>query len=166
MDTRYRPGWMVSLLVGAGLSALASQWSGVIWGKHPPHASLLSPWFAWSRVEWEGSREVQATVDSLRTASMAYHAAFGAFEEAPTFPRPHDAVDQQPVEVDPAIGREGPGYLPDGPLWGAYTVLVREDGRDFLVVGSADTDVDGRPVVWAASSTLTPVQVTAETDVR
>ena len=51
------------------------------------------------------------------------------------------------------------GWSPDGRVRGSYTVLVREDGRDFLIVGVGDMDADGQQAIYFASGEARVTQV-------
>jgi len=103
--------------------------------------------------------EVPMNVDGLKTASLAYDAAFDTLVEVPVFPRPFSELDRSrhPVVLEGQLGTLG--WSPDGEVRGAYRVLVREDGKDFLVVGAMDLDADGRPAVYSASKTFNAIRL-------
>ena len=90
--------------------------------------------------------EVPGNVDGIKTAQLAYDAAFDGFVANPTpRPRPIAELDRRGVPwVDDAGFREI-GWTPDGPVRGTYWTEVSADGQDFVVHGMIDIDQDGEP---------------------
>jgi len=104
--------------------------------------------------------EAPSIVSSLRGTQLAHDASFDRLVPLTTFPRPHAALDFSRHAVEPNEGLDTLRWQPDGELRGAYTVLVREDGSDFLVVGVLDTDDDDFPAVYFASRTTSAQALT------
>ncbi len=93
--------------------------------------------------------EVPGNVDGIRTAEMAYDAAFDAYVEVPAWPRPVTSLGKTAVEWQENKAWQDLGWRPDGQVRGTYWVEV--SGGDFEVHGLCDVDGDGRPAEYIAT---------------
>ncbi len=109
--------------------------------------------------------EVAGNVNGLKTAELAYEAAFDQFVSVPLWPRPLAGLNGAAVRFeDPAVPPEYQqiGWRPDGLVTGTYSVDVSADGVDFTVNGWQDLDGDGVPAHWQASRLENAHRVTPE----
>jgi hypothetical protein len=113
-----------------------------------------------ARARYRG--ELEANLEGIRTAERAYEAAFDHYLPAGVHPRQVDALDAQPVRWTGGTAFDDLGWMPDGPVVGAYQVDVAPDGSDFTVHGWADLDGDGVPAHWTASAHGRPERVSPE----
>jgi hypothetical protein len=96
--------------------------------------------------------EIPSNVDSLRTAELAYRAAFDIFVPmAGPLPRPIRGLDRRLVEWTPTPESELLGWKPDGRVRGTYWVELSPEGDDFTVHGLCDIDQDGEPAHYVAT---------------
>ncbi|MDP2307783.1 MAG: prepilin-type N-terminal cleavage/methylation domain-containing protein [Pseudomonadota bacterium] len=89
--------------------------------------------------------ELPGIVDSLKTAELAYDAAFDAYLELPLQPRLDDALDKQMVDWTTDPSWQAIGWGPDGKVRGNYQVglsQIDHPGVPFLVTGRTDIDGD------------------------
>jgi hypothetical protein len=106
--------------------------------------------------------EVPPNVDGIKTALIAYEAAFDKFLPI-----------RDPVPVDPLMLGKGPhdwpagtafdelGWSPYGQVRGTYWVEVSPDGLDFTVYGVCDVDGDGDQATYTATKTTSAILETA-----
>ena len=87
--------------------------------------------------------EAMSNVDGLKTALLAYDAAFDVFMAASPWPRPVEAVDSSPTKWSRGSAFDTLGWAPDGEVRGSYSIDVTPDGRDFTVHAWIDGDGDG-----------------------
>lgn len=92
--------------------------------------------------------ELPPNVEGIRTAQVAYYAAFDQFVDAPVSPRPDSALGKQRIEWITNDGYDVIGWSPDGSVRGNYLTEVAGSGSDFTVRAKADLDVDGIPAVY------------------
>ncbi len=101
--------------------------------------------------------EVPSNVDGIKTAELAYDAAFDEF--VPTAPHPRrvqeltgDAVPwRNPTDFNTL------GWSSDGDVRGTYWVDVPPDGSDFTVHGAVDIDGDGTVAHYTATKSINTV---------
>lgn len=98
--------------------------------------------------------ELPPNLEGIRTAEMAYFAAFDRYLPVP-----------EPVPVDPLMlsGSTTPwpsgtafddlGWSPDGVVRGTYWVEVSGDGQSFTAHAMSDLDLDGEPAHYIATET-------------
>jgi type IV pilus assembly protein PilA len=98
--------------------------------------------------------EVPPNVDGIKTAEIAYEAAFDEYVAAGPSP-----VDAWQVGRDPRVwtsdeGFTALGWEPSGQVRGAYWVEVAPDGTDFTVYGVCDVDGDGDLATYMATRSM------------
>ncbi|GDX80883.1 hypothetical protein LBMAG42_26940 [Deltaproteobacteria bacterium] len=94
--------------------------------------------------------EVPGYVDGIKTAELAYDAAFDEFVPAGSEDEARRAVSKTPHEWRRDSAWDRLGWMPDGPLRGGYWVEVH--GGDFTVHGICDVDGDGVYAEYTATS--------------
>ena len=107
--------------------------------------------------------EVPANVDGIRTAQLAYDAAFDEFVYiSEPVPRSPDFLDGQAVPWNDFGGDFGElGWAPDGHVRGTYWVESGGSGiADFTVHGMIDADGDGWPAHYTATKSISATMVT------
>ena len=102
--------------------------------------------------------EAPANVDGIRTALLAYKAAFdGPYESCSSSNEAHTLLwSKSPKEPRDWQGGgcwDRLGWAPDGQVRGVYWVEASEDGEDFMVWGMTDIDGDTAPALYSATST-------------
>jgi len=109
--------------------------------------------------------EVPSYVDGIKTAELAYDAAFDAFIEVPD-PHPRDLgwLDSTPASWSSGTNFDTLGWAPDGMVRGAYWVELVDGGTDFIVYGVSDVDGDGLAATYTATKStnamlLTPIDI-------
>lgn len=100
-----------------------------------------------------------AHVRGLRTAEMAYHAAFDAYLPMPVWPRPVAELTPEPVPWPEGSDYDILGWSPAEAVRGTFQIEVAVDGSDFTVHGWQDLDGDGVPARWTATRTDGPALV-------
>jgi type IV pilus assembly protein PilA len=105
--------------------------------------------------------EVPSNVDGVKTAQLAYDAAFDEFITQSTF-MPSSTVNkqQQAWSGGGASGFDTLGWSPDGDVRGAYKVSTTSS-TDFLVTGICDVDGDGAQVTYTARKSVNAALTTA-----
>ena len=112
-------------------------------------ASIAIPAFVGMNMKAKRA-EVPANVDGIKTAQLAYDAAFDTFVHIPEpWPRPVGALGRSQVRWDPGSDFDTLGWAPDGQVRGTYWVVVH--GDDFEVHGMIDADGDGQPAHYMAT---------------
>jgi len=99
--------------------------------------------------------EVPPNVDGIKTALIAYDAAFDTFMEI------RDPVPLDPLMLGPN-GVDWPsdtpfrdlGWEPYGQVRGTYWVDLSTDGTDFTVHGMCDVDGDAEPAHYTATKSI------------
>lgn len=89
--------------------------------------------------------ELPGVVDGIKTAEMAYDAAYDEFVELPLQPRGDDALDKDAVPWTTDNAWQAIGWSPDGDVRGNYQVglsAIDHPGVEFLATGRADVDGD------------------------
>ena len=102
--------------------------------------------------------EIPSNVDGIKTAELAYDAAFDTFVVESTG-RP----DTSPGKTQRAwvAGNFATlGWAPDGNVRGTYSVTTTSS-TDFNVVGTSDVDGDGTKTSFTASKTINTTMVSA-----
>ena len=101
--------------------------------------------------------EVPANVDGIKTAELAYEAAFDNFVPVPEF-HPSANVGKASRTWAPGSSFDTLGWAPDGKVRGAYKVDVFSS--DFQVTGIIDSDADGELATYTAMKSTTTAQIT------
>lgn len=99
--------------------------------------------------------EVPPNVDGIKTAEIAYEAAFDMFLAIPEpVPREIGSLDYEPQEWPRGTLFDELGWEPSGWVRGTYWVELNEDGSDFTVHGMCDLDGDGEPAHYTATRAI------------
>jgi prepilin-type N-terminal cleavage/methylation domain-containing protein len=89
--------------------------------------------------------ELPGVIDGIKTAEIAYEAAYDAHVELPLQPRGDADLDKNAVTWTSDSAWQSIGWSPDGEVRGNYQVglsQVDHPGVAFLVTGRADVDSD------------------------
>ncbi|MFZ5476305.1 MAG: type IV pilin protein [Myxococcota bacterium] len=130
------PGWfgaVVVILVAVFLCAGAVPVMGIV-------AAIAIPNFVSMQLKAKRA-EVPATVDAIKVAELAHHAAFDTWVAAGSERDARSRVGKQKQLPPRDPGWEKLGWAPADPQYGAYWVVVTGDG--FEVHGVSDVDGDG-----------------------
>lgn len=94
--------------------------------------------------------QLHAMVDGIRTAEIAYEAAFDTWVPVPeAVPRPVEALDRYAIHWPSGTAFDDLGWEPDTTVHGTFWVEADEHG--FTVHGMCDMDEDGVPAHVTAS---------------
>lgn len=116
-----------------------------------PFAAIAVPNFV--EMQFRAKRaEVPSNVDGIKTAQLAYHAAFDTYVEVPRTPRGRPG--KAAVVWAPAPAWQELGWAPDGAVRGVYWVDVSADGSDFTVHGLSDVDGDFVQAEYTATKSV------------
>lgn len=102
--------------------------------------------------------EVPSNVDGIKTAQLAYDAAFDTFIEAVDYP---GSVGKAQQVWDPSSsgGFLTLGWGPDGQVRGSYSVASLSS-TDFRVIGYCDVDGDTNQASFTATKSVNAVMTT------
>ena len=103
--------------------------------------------------------EVPSNVDGIKTAQLAYDAAFDTFIQQTSF---HPTSSPGKTQIDWTVGSsfDTLGWAPDGKVRGAYKV-VTTSSTDFTVTGIADVDGDGTQSSFTSTKSINAVMNSA-----
>ncbi len=104
--------------------------------------------------------EVPSNVDGIKTAVIAYDAAFDGYVAAAKYPASAPTEAQKDWYSAGSGGFQTIGWHPDGQVRGVYWVVVTDGGRDFEVHGICDLDGDGSVAEYVATSSTNATLVT------
>jgi type IV pilus assembly protein PilA len=93
--------------------------------------------------------EVPSNVDGIKTAELAYDAAFDAFVQEATW-RPTTPLDKTQQAWPTGTGFATIGWAPDGAVRGQYS-LVSNGTTGFTVSGRCDVDNDNSNATFSAT---------------
>lgn len=100
--------------------------------------------------------EVPGNVDGIKTAEIAYDAAFDGFVAAADYPAITSKA-QNTWTATASGGFQTIGWAPDGPVRGSYMVALQADATtgapSFLVTGGCDVDDDNAIASYTATPT-------------
>jgi len=99
--------------------------------------------------------EVPANVDGVKTAELAYDAAFDKFIQQTAFYPSSDVTKAQVTWVT-GSAFDTIGWSPDGKVRGAYKV-VSLSTTDFRVTGISDVDGDGEISTYTSTKSVNAV---------
>ena len=102
--------------------------------------------------------EVPANVDGIKTAELAYDAAFDKFIQQTGFV-PSGTVTKQQQDWPVNTAFDTIGWAPDGKVRGAYK-LQSLSSTDFRVTGISDVDGDAANASYTAQKSSNTVQTT------
>ncbi len=109
----------------------------------------MAPDFEGRVAEQRQRREFASNVDGIKTAMLAYEAAFDVLAPMPMHPRTVAEIAPGEVPWTPNDAWDLLGWHPSGPVHGVYWVEV--DGEGFTVHGVSDRDGDGQIAEWTAT---------------
>lgn len=101
--------------------------------------------------------EVPANVDGIKTAELAYEAAFDTYVVAGT--NPTGTLGKTQVAWGTSAGFDQLGWAPDGRVRGQYSVTT-SSATDFTVEGDCDVDGDGTAANYTATKSINATQTT------
>jgi type IV pilus assembly protein PilA len=96
--------------------------------------------------------EVPGNVDGIKTAELAYDAAFDTYLNVSTF-HPMTSVKKKSHVWKLGTNFDTLGWAPDGNVRGMYKV-ESTSSTDFLVTGVCDVDGDSRNATYTAKKTV------------
>ncbi len=102
--------------------------------------------------------EVPSNVDGIKTAELAYDAAFDVFIQETAF-RPSSSVSKTQTAWIGGTSFDTLGWSPDGKVRGAYRVTTTST-TDFQVVGICDVDGDGSNATYTSTKSTNAAQTT------
>ncbi len=102
--------------------------------------------------------EVPSNVTAIKTAELAYDAAFDQFINQTTF-YPTNSPNKQQQTWPTGSNFDTLGWAPDGKVRGAYSVTTTSS-TDFTVTGICDVDDDNTNARYTATKSINAVQVT------
>ncbi len=103
--------------------------------------------------------EVPGNVDALKTAELAYDAAYDRYVPFGDEAEARNSVGKQPRDWVDDEGTLLLGWRPDGQVRGAYWAEV--DGNSFTVHGICDADGDGEFAEYVATESTNATLVTS-----
>ena len=101
--------------------------------------------------------EVPANVDGIKTAEMAYDAAFDTLV-AVAVTGSSTLGKQQELWPTPAPGFDTIGWRPDGKVRGQYEVALN-GLNDFTITGTCDVDDDGSNSEWTSTAAINATMI-------
>ena len=102
--------------------------------------------------------EVPANVDGIKTAELAYDAAFDQFIEETGW-KPDGTPGTSQRNWSDAGQFDTLGWGPDGQVRGSYMVSTTSSS-DFLITGQCDVDGDGTPASYTSTKSVNAKQAT------
>jgi len=99
--------------------------------------------------------EVPSNVDGIKTAELAYDAAFDTFVQETSF-RPDSSPGKKQRDWAAGTAFDTLGWGPDGQVRGSYKIQSTST-TDFLVTGIADVDGDGVQSQFTATKSINAV---------
>jgi type IV pilus assembly protein PilA len=105
--------------------------------------------------------EVPGNVKGIKTAQIAYDAAFDTYIEVSSF-KPGSTVGKTQKAWTSGTDFDTLGWLPDGKVRGAYKVSS-SSSTDFLVTGICDVDGDGTNASFTATKSINTTMTTGAT---
>lgn len=105
--------------------------------------------------------EVPGNVDGIKTAELAYDAAFDGYVAAAEMPRGDGSLDKTLVDWTTSADWTALNWAPDGQVRGNYDVATATGATDFTVTGDADVDNDDSNVVTYTATTSLNATITA-----
>ncbi len=105
--------------------------------------------------------EVPSNVDGIKTAQIAYDAAFDTYVEVSSY-KPSSSVGKKQKTWSSGTDFDTLGWGPDGKVRGAYKVTSKST-TDFLVTGICDVDGDGTQASFTATKSINTTMNTGAT---
>jgi type IV pilus assembly protein PilA len=96
--------------------------------------------------------EVPGNVDGIKTAQIAYDAAFDKYIEVSDW-KPSDEIAKTQRDWSTGTGFDTLGWGPDGKVRGRYKVTSKST-TDFLVTGECDVDNDDTEASFTATKSI------------
>ncbi len=98
--------------------------------------------------------EIPGNVDGIKTAELAYDAAFDGYVAVPPAPGPVGSEGKALWDWRGSPEWTTLNWQPDGKVRGVYWVTVSPNNSDFVVHGVADVDGDGAEVHYTATTSI------------
>jgi type IV pilus assembly protein PilA len=101
--------------------------------------------------------EIPSNVDGIKTAQMAYDAAFDGYVSCETAPREDSSLNKSLVDWTTNTGFTDIGWKPDGQVRGNYAVAAASSSTsaaDMTVTGHSDVDADGTTAEYTATANI------------
>ena len=95
--------------------------------------------------------EIPGNIDGIKTAELAYDAAFDAFITSGQ--QPSTTPNKAQVDWPANTAYDTLGWAPDGKVRGRYTI-ASASSTDFTVTGICDVDGDATNSSWTATKTI------------
>jgi type IV pilus assembly protein PilA len=105
--------------------------------------------------------EVPGNVKGIKTAQIAYDAAFDTYIQVSSF-KPGSTVGKTQKTWTSGTDFDTLGWLPDGKVRGAYKV-TSSSSTDFQVTGICDVDGDGSNATFTATKSVNTTMTTGAT---
>lgn len=105
--------------------------------------------------------EVPGNVDGIKTAQIAYDAAFDTYVQVSSY-KPSSTVGKTQKDWTSGTDFDTLGWGPDGKVRGAYKVTSKSS-TDFLVSGICDVDGDGTNASFTATKSINTTMNTGAT---
>ena len=102
--------------------------------------------------------EVPTNVSGIKTAELAYDAAFDTFIVESSF-QPTSSVGKTQQTWVSGTGFDTLGWSPDGKVRGGYRIVTLSS-TDFRVTGISDVDGDGAQATYTAQKSINTVPTT------
>jgi len=96
--------------------------------------------------------EVPSNVDGIKTAELAYDAAFDTYIQESSF-QPDSSPGKKQRDWQPGSAFDTLGWGPDGQVRGSYMVESTST-TDFLVTGKSDVDGDTQETEFTATKSI------------
>jgi len=110
--------------------------------------------------------EIPGNVDGIKTAQLAYGAAFDGYVPTAVQPRGSGSLDKTAVTwATTYTDWNTLNWKPDGLVRGDYVVVTTASATDFTISGQSDVDNDDTVVTYTASTSLNATIVATQVNV-
>lgn len=98
--------------------------------------------------------EVPGNVDGIKTAELAYDAAFDGYVSAAVQPRADGSLDKAQIDWTTTTDWTALNWAPDGKVRGNYVAATAAGATDFTITGTSDVDNDGTAVHYTSTTSI------------
>ena len=110
--------------------------------------------------------ELPGNVDGIKTAELAYSAAFDGYVSTAVQPRAGSALDKTAVAwLTTYTDWNTLNWKPDGTIRGNYIVVTSAGATDFTITGQSDVDNDETVVTYTATTSTNATIVATQVNV-